>query len=365
MAKAKAKGKKQGGFDLQALSFGGVDQKELTQFTRQFATLINAGLTTVRSLDILQNTLNPGPLKKASISIKDQLEQGTPLSEAMAQHPKVFDKLYSNMIRAGEAGGILDVILNRLAEFREKAQKIAQDIKSAMMYPTAVVGISGTIVTAILVLVVPKFQKMFEDMDLALPAMTQSLIAIKTVIMEQWYLPAIVALLLFIGLKVASKFKKGRFAIDYTKMYIPIFGGIIRKGAVSRFCRTLGTLLDSGVPMIEGLVILREASGNEVLAAVIDEIIVSVKQGDPITRPLANSRMFDEMVVSMMEVGDEAGRMPEMMVKIADNYDGEVDALVAGMKSMIEPLLIVGLGMTVGYIVVALFLPLISMMDNM
>lgn len=356
-----AKGK----IDLNEITIGGVNQKELTQFTRQFATLQNAGLNTLKCLDLLMNMLKPGVLKKAVREVRSQVEQGTRLSDAMANNSKAFDDLYVNMIRAGEAGGILDTILSRLADFREKAQKMAGEIKSAMIYPVAVVLIATTIVTGIIYFIVPTFQKMFEEMKMDLPAPTLLLLDISNLIQNEYYKPIGLLLALFIAFKVTCRFEKGRWAVDYGKMFIPIFGGIIRKSSISRFCRTMGTLIDAGVPLVEALTIMRGASGNEALGRVIDDVAQSVKQGDALTAPLRKTKIFDDMTTSMLEVGDEAGEISNMMLKVADNFDNEVDALVRGLKSLIEPLLIVGLGGVVAFIVVALFLPLISLMGSM
>jgi type IV pilus assembly protein PilC len=352
------------GFNINEITLGGVNQKELTNFTRQFATLANAGLGHLRSLEILMNMLKPGVLKFAVRDLREDVEQGTTLSEAMNKHPKAFDKLFVNMVRAGEAGGILDVILTRLADFREKSQKIAGEIKAALIYPIAVVLIATTIVTAIIYFIVPEFEKMFLEMGVELPSITQFLLSISDLIQNEWWKPLAGVSGFILTVKITGRFDKGRYFLDLGKMFIPIFGQIIRKSAISRFCRTLGTLQESGVALIEALTILRGASGNEALGTVIDDIVVAVKQGDPMTGPLKKSRIFDEMTVSMLEVGDEAGEISNMLTKVADNFDNEIDALVAGMKSLIEPILIVGLGGTVGFIVVALFMPLIDLMKN-
>ena len=352
-------------FDLNNITIGGVNQKELTQFTRQFATLQNAGLNTLRSLEILMNMLKPGVLKNAVRKLRSDVEQGTSLSEAMSRHPKAFDGLYVNMVRAGEAGGILDSILVRLADFREKSQKIAAEIKSAMIYPIAVVLIATTIVTGIIIFIVPSFQKMFLDMGIELPAPTLLLLDVSDLIQNDYHKPIIAAGTIFGLFKLTVHFPKGRLWVDFFKMYVPVFGQIVRKSAISRFCRTMGTLIESGVPLVEALGILRGAAGNEALGEVIDNLMNSVKQGDPLTAPLRKSKIFDEMTVSMLEVGDEAGEISQMMVKVADNFDNDVDTLVNSMKSLIEPFLIVGLGGVVGFIVVALFLPLISIMSNL
>jgi len=351
-------------FNINELTIGGVNQKELTNFTRQFATLQNAGLNTLRCLEILMNMLKPGVLKFAIRDIREEVEQGTTLSEAMSHHPKAFDGLFVNMVRAGEAGGILDSILVRLADFREKSQKMAGEIKAALIYPIAVVLIATTIVTGIIIFIVPSFQKMFADMGISLPYITLLLLDISDIIQNKYYYPIGIGLLIYIIKVLVVRTEQGRYYFDYGKMYVPIFGQIIRKSSISRFCRTMGTLIDSGVPLVEALEILRGAAGNEALGRVIDSLAVSVKQGDPLASPLRKAKMFDEMTVSMLEVGDEAGEISPMMIKVADNFDNEVDAMVSGMKALIEPLLIVGLGAIVGFIVVALFLPLVEIMNS-
>lgn len=358
MAKKKKK------FNLNEITLGGVDQKELTAFTRQFSTLINAGLEPTRSLDIVVNMLKPGVLRNSLRDIKEELEQGSDLPDALSHYPKTFDNLYVNMVRAGQKGGILGSILERLADFREKSEKIARDVKSAMMYPTVVVVIAFIIVLAIMIFVVPNFQEMFENMGLQLPAPTQILINVSDMIQNDYHLPVIVVGSIFATIFVLKRFQKGRYLLDLAKLYIPIFGNIIKKGAISRFCRTLGSLLKAGVNLVEALMILRNAAGNEVLAALIDEVITAVKTGEPMTKPLHKSKLFESMAVSMIEVGDESGEVDAMLEKIADIYDNEIDALVSGMKSMIEPILIGGLGITIGFIVIALFMPLVEMMQN-
>lgn len=352
-------------FNLNEITIGGVNKKELTQFTRQFATLTNAGLTTIRSLDILTAMLKIGVLKKALRKVKDDVEQGTTLSDAMAQHPRVFDRLYVNMVRAGEAGGILDIILVRLADFREKSEKIAREIKSAMIYPIAVLSIAAVIVTGIIILIIPKFKEIFDDFEIDLPALTVLLLDISDLLVNEWWKPLSVVVIFVVALIIIKRFEKGRYYLDYTKLYMPVFGEIVRKSSISRFCRTLGTLLESGVSLVEALQILRNATGNEVVGTVVGNIELAVKQGDPLTKPLRSTKVFDEMTVSMIEVGDEAGEIPAMLMRIANNFDNEVDALVAGMKALLEPALIVGLGCTVGFIVIALFMPMIELMNKL
>jgi type IV pilus assembly protein PilC len=354
-------GKKKGGFTI---AFR-VNQKQLTSFTRQFATLLDAGLPVVRSIDILHNQLKPGLLKWAVGEVKEDVEGGSSLSEALAKHPKVFDKLYVNMIRAGEAGGVLDEILERLAEYREKAQRLQQKIIGALVYPAAVILIAGCILTFIMVFIIPKFDAMFKEMEIGeMPAMTKLLMTIAGVMASYWYL-IIFSPLVFYGLyKFMVRSPRGRLLADAFKLKIPVFGIIISKSSVSRFCRTLGTLVSSGVPILDALSIIKDATGNAVVANAVNNVHNSIKEGDTIAEPLRHSGVFDDLVVNMIQVGEETGELDKMLIKVADTYDNEVDTLVGALMSLLEPILIVGMGLTVGFIVISLFLPLIAIMER-
>jgi len=349
----------------QALVFGGVSSKELTQFTRQFSTLIDAGLPIVRSLDILANQLRPGVLKNALVVIQEDVESGSSLSEAMAKHPSVFDKLFVNMVRAGEVGGVLDVILERLADFREKSQRLKRKIIGAMVYPVLVMLIASIILLAIMFFIIPKFEKIFKDMKLGnLPPLTQGLMTVTKVVTTYWYMLPGIPLALYILFKVIRSTASGRYAIDNVKLHLPVFGMIIRKSAISNFCRTLGTLISSGVPILDALSIIKNATGNEVVAKAVEQVHDSIREGDTIAGPLRNSGVFDDMVVNMIDVGEETGELDKMLVKIADIYDEEVDTLVVGLVAALEPALIIFMGVTVGTIVVALFMPLVKLIER-
>jgi len=354
-------GKKKGGFSLQYK----VKQKQLTALTRQFATLLDAGLPVVRSLDILFNQLPAGVLKIAISDVKEDVEGGSSLSEALAKHPKVFDKLYVNMIRAGEAGGVLDEILSRLADYREKAQRLQQKIVGALVYPAAVVTIAGSILAFIMIFIIPKFEAMFKEMEIGeLPAMTALLMMIANTMVTYWYL-IIFSPLLFLGLyKFIVRSPRGRLIVDGIQLKIPIFGIIVSKSSVSRFCRTLGTLVQSGVPILDALSIIKHATGNMVVANAVETVHNSIKEGDTIAEPLRHSGVFDDLVVNMIQVGEETGELDKMLIKVADTYDNEVDTLVSALMSLLEPILIVGMGLTVGFIVISLFLPLIAIMER-
>ncbi len=346
--------------------FGGVPSKAVTQFTRQFATLIDAGLPIVRSLDILANQQKAGPFKSAIQAISDDVKGGSTLSESMAKHPKIFDKLYVNMVKAGEAGGVLDTILTRLAEFREKVEALRRKIIGAMVYPSAVLTIAVIILAFIMMFIIPKFKTMFTEMGLgSLPALTELLINIADGIKTFWFLLPGIPVAIFIAYKVTAANPQGRFMIDTGKLHLPVFGGLIRKSVISRFCRTLGTLLESGVTILDALNILRGAVGNAVIANAVGEVHASIREGDNIATPLRRCKAFDDIVVNMIDVGEETGELPKMLSKIADNYDSEVDATVAGLTALLEPIMIIGLGGIVGFIVVALFMPMIDMMQKL
>ena len=347
------------------LAFGKVKAKELATFTRQLATLINAGLPIVLSLKILRDQLKPGILKNCMLDVHDDVESGTSLSEAFAKHPKTFDKLFVNMVKAGEAGGILDQILDRLAMFMEKAERLKKKVIGAMIYPAAVTIVAGSILILIIGYIVPKFEKMFTEIGSVLPTPTLLLVAAGNMIKNYWFLilPAPFVLVILYRLIVMSK--SGRYGVDLVKLRLPIFGVIVNKSTISRFARTLGTLITSGVPILEALNIVKEATPNVVVSTAIGKVHDSIREGESMAAPLAASKVCDAMVINMIDVGEETGELDKMLLKVADTYDEDVDTLVTGMMSLIEPMLIVGMGVTVGFIVIALFLPLIDLMKNM
>lgn len=347
-----------------SFTLGRVKTKELTTFTRQLSTLLDAGLPLVRSLRILQDQTRPGPLKNQLIDITEDVEAGMNLSEALSKHPKTFDKLYVNIVKAGEAGGVLEPMLQRLAVFMEKSQKLKKQILSAMIYPAAVIAVAGSILAFIIYFVVPKFETMFKEMNIVMPAPTVALISFSRFVVDHWYFLLFIPLGLFILYRIFRLTTFGRFVFDFVKLYIPIFGMITRKATVSRFARTLGTLLGSGVPILEALRIVKDATGNEVFGRALTNVHNSIREGDSIAGPLRASRICDAMVISMVEVGEQTGELHNMLVKISDTFDDEVDALVTGMMGLLEPLLIVCLGGAVAFIVIALFLPLIQLIKT-
>lgn len=342
-------------------------RKHLTQFTRQFATLVDAGLPIVRSLDILERQFPTGMLPDAIGSVKEDVQGGSALSESMGKHPKVWDSLYVSMVRAGEAGGVLDAILNRLAEYMEKAYRLRQQIIRAMVYPAAVMTIAVGIVAFLVIFIIPRFQTMFEEMtgDKGLPLPTQLLMSATNLVRTQWWLPVSVIILLFIALRLIGSNAKGRYVIDNIKLRIPIFGLILRKTSVSSFARTLGTLLAAGVPILDALNIIRGTMRNSVFSQAIGDVQTAIREGDAIAEPLRVSGVFDDMVVNMVDVGEETGELEKMLLKIADTYDEEVDTLVGGLMGLLEPLIVIFMGVTVGFIVVALFMPLIAIITEL
>ena len=359
------------------ISIGGPKKakpSDITLFTRQLATLLDAGLPLVRSIRILQDQQADGSqLKLVLRDIASSVEGGKTFSDSLAKYPDVFDTLFVNMVRAGEAGGVLETILNRLADFSEKSEKLKKKVKSAMTYPVVVLSIAGIVVIFLLTFVVPRFQTMFAQQGKALPAVTQILIdlskGIKGFIFFEKPIVTILGVILvigaIIGIKAIFKTKAGRYAIDSFKINAPIFGELVKKVIVARFTRTLGTLISSGVPILQALDIVGDAVGNAVVGKAISSVHASIKEGESIVQPLRESGIFDPMVVGMIDVGEETGTLSEMMIRVADTYDDDVDTAVDGLTSLLEPLLIVFLAVIVGGIVIAMFLPLLSLMKGM
>lgn len=342
----------------------GIPNKILVVFSRQLAVLIDAGLPLLRSLKVLEDQEKNKALKKVTKELALTVEGGSTFSEALASHPKVFDKLFINMVKAGEIGGVLDVVLKRLAEFAEKAQKLQARVKSAMIYPVVVLTFALCILSFLMIVIVPKFSVIFLEMEIELPGMTVFLIHASDFFRAQWYIVFFGAFLMFFFVYFAGKNDKGRYVIDTIKLILPVFGPLLRKVSVSRFSRTLGTLISSGVPMLQALNIVKDTVGNEVVSKAIISVHDSVREGETITVPLRESKVFPAMVVSMIDVGEETGNLAEMMEKIADTYDEEVDTTVEALSSLIEPILIVLLAGIVGFIVIAMFLPLIKLMQS-
>jgi type IV pilus assembly protein PilC len=346
------------------LIFGGVSSKDLTQFTSQLSTLQDAGLPIVRSLRILESQMKPGRLKQQVGVVADDVEGGSSLSDALAKHPRTFDKLYVQMVRAGEAGGVLDTILRRLAEFMEKSLRLRKRVIGASIYPIAVLVIATLILSGIMIFVIPKFIELFDDMGLEVPPMTAILLVITELVNQFWFLIPGIPFVFIIVYKAVVRTDGGRLLVDKIRLGIPVFGTIMRKATISRFARTLGTLVASGVPILEALTIVREAIGNEVVARAVEEVTNSIREGESVARPLRQFPVFDEILINMIEVGEETGELDKMLLKIADNYDEDVDVAVESLTSLLEPVLIVGMGLAVGFIVIALFMPLITLISK-
>src|ERR1019366_5800681 len=372
-AGAKAGAKKKGGkgfnvnlnIKIPGLS-GRVKSKVLTTFTRQLATLVDAGLPLLRGLRVLEKQERNPTLKSIIGELALAIEGGSTFSEGLAQHPKVFNRLFVNMVKAGELGGVLEVVLNRLSEFMEKAQKIKGKVIAAMFYPIAVLVVAVVILSILMVYVIPKFKDVFAGMldNAELPAFTRVVLGISDIIKDH-FIYTICGLAVFVVcflLFIRTQF--GRRAFDKFKLKMPLIGPVVSKVAISRFTRTLGTLVSSGVPILQALTIVKETAGNVIVGNAVGAVHESVKEGETITAPLEASGFFPPRVISMVDVGEQTGALPEMLLKIADNYDDEVDNAVSAMTSLLEPIMIVFLAVIVGSIVIAMFLPLIELMNK-
>lgn len=431
-----AASKTAGGKRKHPFSLGKAKTKQICAFTRQLSILQDAGLPILRSLKILENNQKPGKLKYALMDVCDEIEGGSTLSEAMGKSPKVFSRLYVNMIKAGEAGGALETILQRLADFLERGESLKRKVKGAMIYPCVVITVAILILTFIMVYIVPTFQEMFEEFDLDLPAATVLLIAISEYLAKFWFLLLVIPLAMFILIKLMRKFKHGRMGFDQYMIKVPIIGGLVEKNILARTTRTLGTLVSSGVPILEALMITRETSGNAMFERLFSRVGDAIRQGEVISKPLAensvpgfhpmallfwllmgafpgllmlsvavtsrytslgsdpgmvqtlymisgmaagfgvlicsllymmkyNQRVVDDLVVNMVDVGEETGELDTMLYKVADTYDEEVKTLTDGLLAMMEPIMIVFLGLAVGFIVISLFMPLVGLISGL
>ncbi len=388
----KAKSTKKRGFAI-----GGVNTKVLTSFTRQLSILQDAGLPILRSLRILEAQSKPGRMKNSLMDVCDEIEGGSTLSEGMAKAPKAFNRLYVNMIKAGEAGGALEIILQRLADFQERSQSLKRKIKGAMIYPAVVISVAVGILSFIMIKIVPAFVTIFEDFDTELPAMTIFLINVSNAAVDYWYLIPGIPLGFWLFIKLLRKFNAGRVGWDMFLLKMPIFGPLVEKNILARTTRTLGTLVSSGVPILEALNITRETAGNAVFEYMFGKISESIREGESIAKPMKEysrmsfhpmcaffwcffcagpvgllmymgkmrSRIVDDLTVNMVDVGEETGELDTMLYKVADTYDEEVSVLTESLMSLMEPLLIIVLGGAVGFIVIALFMPLVSLITNL
>ena len=393
----KAAADKAKGGRKRAFAIGGVSSKVLTAFTRQLSILQDAGLPILRSLRILENQCKGGRFKNSLMDVCDEIEGGSTLSEAMSKAPKAFNRLYVNMIKAGEAGGALEIILQRLAEFQERSQSLKRKIKGAMIYPIVVVSVAVAILTFIMIKIVPSFEKIFKDFDTELPPMTLVLMKISELCVSFWYLIPGIPITLWLFIKLLRKFNAGRVGWDMFTLKMPIFGALVEKNILARTTRTLGTLVSSGVPILEALNITRETSGNATFEHLFGKVSESIREGESIAKPMKeyskmsfhpmcaffwfffiagpigllmymgkmNSRVVDDLTVNMVDVGEETGELDTMLYKVADTYDEEVSVLTESLVSLMEPLLIIVLGGAVGFIVIALFMPLVKLITDL
>ena len=345
---------------------GRVKPKDLTTFTRQLATLVNAGLPLMRCIEVLKKQNQIPAMGNCLNGISENIAGGGTFSEALTAYPKIFDNLYVNMVKAGEAGGVLEVVLNRLAEFAEKAQKIKNKVKGAMIYPSVVLLAAIGITAFLLTTVIPKFKQVFSDIlgDAALPAVTEFVMGVSDFVQHNGLQIAIGVAALIVIYKVVGHTKGGAYALDVMRLKVPVTGTLVKRTAISQVTRTLGTLLASGVPILQALQIVRDTSGNRVIANALQSVHDAVKEGESMTDPLAASGVFPPMVVSMVQVGEETGALADMLTRIANTYDDEVDNAVAGLTAAIEPALIIFLAVVVGTIVIAMFLPMIKIISS-
>jgi type IV pilus assembly protein PilC len=395
--KSRKKAEATGGKKKRGFTFGGVKSRDLTTFTRQLSILQDAGLPILRSLRILAGQAKPGRLKYSLEDTCEEIEGGATLSEGMAKSPKCFNRLYVNMIKAGEAGGALELILQRLADFQERAESLKRKVKGAMIYPVVVVTVAVGILTFIMIKIVPAFRDIFEEFDLPLPVMTEMLVNVSNWCVQYWYLIPGIPVTIWLTVKLIRKFRAGRIGWDQFIIKVPIFGNLIEKNILARTTRTLGTLVASGVPILEALNITRDTSGNATFERMYTKIAEAIREGEAIAKPMKENsvpgfhpvaaffwfafiggpvglliylmkyrkRIVDDIVVNMVDVGEETGELDTMLYKVADTYDEEVAVLTEGLTKLMEPLLILFLGGAVGFIVIALFIPLVSLIQNL
>ncbi len=341
----------------------GPTQKDIVIFTRQFATMISAGLPLVQCLTILGNSATDRSFGRVINDVRSKVEAGETFADALRKHPKVFDELFTNMIEAGEIGGILDTILLRLADYMEKAMVLKGKVKSAMIYPAIIVSVAFIVVVFLLVFVIPMFGDLFAGSNVALPMPTQIVMGASDLVIQYWYILFFLPVLVMVGITNIRKTEKGLLLTDKIMMRVPVVGLLIQKVAVAKFTRTMGTLIASGVPIIDGLNITARTAGQKVIEVAVLDVIDDIKQGKGLSEPLRQQGVFPSMVVQMIEVGEQTGALDAMMNKIADFYDQEVDTAVEGLTSMLEPLLMVFLGIVVGFVVVAMYMPIFKLGD--
>ncbi|MBU1862456.1 MAG: type II secretion system F family protein [Candidatus Omnitrophica bacterium] len=344
-------------------SFGRVKTSDLVTFTREFATLNNAGLSLIKSLTSLRDQMPDGKFRNILSQVIEGIERGDSFSESLSHFPKVFSRLYVNMIRSGEVSGSLDEIEKRLATLLEKQQRLKKRLHAALIYPAFVLGMALLILSLLMIFVIPTFTKMFADMDSELPGATRFLIAISNVFIHYWYALIAGVVIGIVGVRFLLKFPRIRFYVDKVILRIPLLGKLVSRVMISRFTRTLGTLLNSGVPILSALAIVKETTTNLVYAQCVPRISESVKEGESLARMMEETKIFPMLVIKMVGVGEETGQLSDMLVKVADTYEEDVDVLVASLSSLMEPFLIVIMGLIVGFIVISMFLPLFNIAE--
>ena len=368
-AKSRAAGKKKKGGGLGSIQLGAtkMNLKLLCQFTRQLGTLLDAGLPLLRGLRTLEKQAKDPMAKRVIGDLATDVEGGMTFSEAMTKHPKSFDRLYVNMIKAGEASGSMEGVLDKLAEFMEKAAKLKSKVKTALTYPLAVLFIALTITSGLMIFIVPKFAKMFDEMLAGepLPGLTQFVMGISEFMKNSWWKGLIAGFVAIVAFKIAKKTRPGSYAIDFLAYKTPPINQLVVKVSTARFCSTLGTLMSSGVSILQALIITRDTAGNQLVANAVQTVHDAVAEGEGMTKPLESTQVFPGMVVSMIEVGEETGALPDMLSRIAINYEEEVDQTVEALTALIEPAMICFLAVVVGGIVIALFMPLIKLIDSL
>jgi type IV pilus assembly protein PilC len=345
---------------------GRISTQTITDFTTQLATLTDAGIPIVKALTILEGQTRPGPFKTVLGDLVEDVSAGTPLSEALGKHERSFDRLYCSMVRAGEAGGVLGRILTRLAAFREKSAGVRAKVKQALIYPAVVSFVAIAVVTTMILVVVPKFEEIFRELGGELPQVTQILLDVSRTAANHWYLVLGLPLVLVIAHLAALRRSLGyRSAVHRLVLRLPLMGAVMSKSLIASFARTFGTLIEAGVPHLDALAIVRDSTANEVLAKGVDEIRATVREGEGIARPMGESGVFDDLVVNMVDVGEATGELDRMLIKVADAYDVQVDRRTQAMLTVLEPALIVLMAAVVGFIVVALFMPLLDIMSKL
>jgi type IV pilus assembly protein PilC len=342
-----------------------VKLKDMVVFSRQFSSMVGSGVAMLRTLTIMADQCENPKLKRTLVAVRKSVESGSALSDAMLKHPDVFDKLYVSMVKAGEAGGILDEVLKRLADFLEARQRLNSKVQSAMVYPSVVLAIAVIVFWAMLTFILPVFQNLFKNVGGELPAYTQFLVNLSEFMRSIWMALFVAAVMGAVwGIKTWYKTEEGRLQIDGLMMKLPVFGDIIKKVSIARFSRTFGTLIRSGVPMLSALEVVKETSGNSLLARSVDKVQKEVREGGTISGPLAKDPLFPPMVTQMIAVGEETGRLDDMMAKVADFYDMEVENSVEALTSLLEPIMVVGIGGIVGSVVVGMYLPIFTVINQ-